>query len=190
MIVLPSYSKDTLAEPLSFHVAYSTQALLLTLIVASIAVSIPVCLSLLHLPKQSIIVGTNSAAISAQCHPTLTSRESVGDALEQRHGDSPHQAELGTGRVADADGAQPASQIAGVVPTEQVEGETAQPPEHSDDIELESLDGRSGHLYLWLHRLKWGVLKPGAEDIGSPGHLGLGSERDVAGIPQEGHYYA
>lgn len=151
---MPSYSKDTLAEPLSFHAAYSTQALLLTLIIASIAVSIPVGLSLLPLPKESVIVGTNPAAISAQCHPTLAIRESVGDALEHRGGDSPHQAELGTEQAADDDGTQPASQMAGVETGEQVEGETAHPPDHSDDIELESLDGRSGHVFLWLHRLK------------------------------------
>ena len=65
--MLPVDSNDFLATPLDFGLQYSTQAILLTLILAVVAVLIPVALSLRTLPKNSIIVGSNSAAIAAQC---------------------------------------------------------------------------------------------------------------------------
>jgi hypothetical protein len=68
-LVLPAYSGDTIAESLQFKVGFSTQALLATLILACVALAIPMGLALRSVPQYSIVVGTNSAAISAQCHP-------------------------------------------------------------------------------------------------------------------------
>lgn len=52
-------------------IGYSMRAMILTVAVATVAVSIPVLLSLRHLPPASVIVGTDSAAIAAYC-PTNT----------------------------------------------------------------------------------------------------------------------
>ena len=65
--MLPVDSNDFLATPLEFGLQFSTQAILLTLILAVVTVLIPIALSLRTLPENSIIVGSNSAAIAAQC---------------------------------------------------------------------------------------------------------------------------
>lgn len=65
--VLPVDSNDFLADPLAFGLQFSTQAILLTLALAVTTSMIPILLSLRALPRDSIIVGSNSAAIAAQC---------------------------------------------------------------------------------------------------------------------------
>ena len=53
---------------MQFDIAFSVEAIWVTLGLAVLTVVIPVALSFRVLPESSIIVGTNSAAISAQCH--------------------------------------------------------------------------------------------------------------------------
>ncbi|KAI1618779.1 hypothetical protein EDD36DRAFT_460417 [Exophiala viscosa] len=62
---------------LHYSLGYSVQALVATLLLAAVALLIPLVLTVWPLPSQnSIIVGTNSAAISAQCQ-RLPTRRSV-----------------------------------------------------------------------------------------------------------------
>lgn len=53
------------------YLGYSMTAMILTVAVAAVAVSIPLLLSARQLPSPSVIVGTDSAAIAAYC-PTNT----------------------------------------------------------------------------------------------------------------------
>lgn len=53
------------------YIGYSMKAMILTIAIAAVAVSIPVILSLRRLPPGSVVVGTDSAAIAAYC-PTNT----------------------------------------------------------------------------------------------------------------------
>jgi hypothetical protein len=77
-----------LAQHLTFEVAFSTQALLATLIAAVVALSIPLALSTMSLPKASIIVGTNSAAISAQCHGAAPRQRANAEGNAAERGDT------------------------------------------------------------------------------------------------------
>lgn len=52
-------------------IGYSVRAMTLTFAIAAVAASIPLLLSVHHLPPASVVVGTDSAAIAAYC-PTNT----------------------------------------------------------------------------------------------------------------------
>lgn len=58
-------------DNVDMFIGYSMRAMILTIAIAAIAASIPVFLSLRHLPPASIIAGTDSAAIAAYC-PTCS----------------------------------------------------------------------------------------------------------------------
>ena len=67
--MLPSSTiASVFTQSLSFQLAFSNEAIVATIILTIITAMLPVILSLRRFPKNSIIVGTNSAAISAQCH--------------------------------------------------------------------------------------------------------------------------
>jgi hypothetical protein len=75
---------------LQFDISFSVEAIWVTLGLAVLTVAIPVALSFRTLPENSIIVGTNSAAISAQCHEARrqpdVQKEQVSEAQSRSEG--------------------------------------------------------------------------------------------------------
>lgn len=68
----PLSEVSTWNPDIDFHnvdmfIGYSMRAMILTLAIATIAASIPVLLSLRHLPPNSVVIGTDSGAIAAFC---------------------------------------------------------------------------------------------------------------------------
>lgn len=54
-------------DNVDMFIGYSMKAMVLTIAVAAVAVSIPILLSIRRLPPASVVVGTDSAAIAAYC---------------------------------------------------------------------------------------------------------------------------
>jgi hypothetical protein len=79
VVVLPADSTDLYDTRLTWSLNSSTEALISTLVLAIWTVSVPLILSVRRLLANSMMVGTNSAAISAQCHPPRQGSTELGD---------------------------------------------------------------------------------------------------------------
>lgn len=183
--VLPSNSQDGLADPLAFQIAYSTQALLTTLILACIAVLVPLALSLRQLPSHSIIVGTNSAAISAQCHHYEGATDTGNDTeiTEPRQDILPAHVRSDAGVRSSHVENQPRNMDSEAG----LGGDTQTGAEHGETQKLLfEIDPSS---QLWHQKLQWGVLIGGSTAANRPGHLGIYNARRITGNPTKGHFY-
>lgn len=65
------WNEDFDFHNVDMYIGYSMRAMILTIAISVVAVSIPVLLSVRHLPPASVVVGTDSAALAAYC-PTNT----------------------------------------------------------------------------------------------------------------------
>lgn len=65
------WHQDIEFDNVDMFIGYSVRAMTLTFAIAAVAASIPLLLSVHHLPPASVVVGTDSAAIAAYC-PTNT----------------------------------------------------------------------------------------------------------------------
>lgn len=61
------WSEDFEFHDVDMYIGYSMRAMILTVAIAAVAVSLPVVLSVRHLPPASVAVGTDSEAIAAYC---------------------------------------------------------------------------------------------------------------------------
>lgn len=61
------WNEDPDFDDVEMFIGYSMRAMILTVAIAAVAVSIPILLGVRHLPPASVVVGTDSAAIAAQC---------------------------------------------------------------------------------------------------------------------------
>lgn len=61
------WNEDPNFDKVNMCIGYSMRAMVLTVAIATVAVSIPILLGVRHLPPASVVVGTNSAPIAAYC---------------------------------------------------------------------------------------------------------------------------
>lgn len=65
------WKEDLDFDNVDMFIGYSMRAMILTVAIATVAVSIPILLSMRHLPPPSVVVGTDSAAIAAYCPTSM-----------------------------------------------------------------------------------------------------------------------
>ena len=203
--MLPSSSVDILDMGLAFTLNFSTGALLVTLILAIVTVLIPITLSLRKLPKYSIVVGTNSAAISTQCHGSRYNASAVDDTGENAEvnmmtEDAARNDETGNNEtcndVVEESDAREASPLNDSVVDGEEERNTKNITRDNNAAEDNALklrpveplerDFSQGPL---LGSLEWGVILEGSNDNDRPGQLGLALEKSVVGKPINRQYY-
>jgi len=141
-------------------VVFSSEALLAGIVVGLTTIAVPLCLGFFRLPSNSIIVGSNSAAISAQCHPGESRRGGAGVETIERE-------EAEEANIAGAD---------------REEGEDGH---EIRDIHRFDNNPENG---LWLQRMQWGVLVRGGDVPEEAGQLGLGSVKSIVGRPTTSFY--
>lgn len=71
-------------DNVEMYIGYSMRAMILTVAIAAVAVSIPLLLSIRHLPPASVVVGTDSEAIAAYCPTNMMDMRYQGSTGGQR----------------------------------------------------------------------------------------------------------
>ncbi|OIW34173.1 hypothetical protein CONLIGDRAFT_212838 [Coniochaeta ligniaria NRRL 30616] len=185
---------DVYYEPLSFAVVFSSEALLASIVVGLTTIAVPLCLGFFRLPSNSIIVGSNSAAISAQCHPVESRRDGSGvEAVERERGEEANSG--GVGREEGEDGHERRSiRRSGDEPEDLVRLQRVQWAADREEGE-DSHETRVIHRFdndpenrVWLQRMQWGVLVRGGGVPEEAGQLGLGSVKSIVEKPAASFY--
>ena len=178
---------------------------MVTLILAILTVLIPITLSFRRLPKYSIVVGTNSAAISAQCHRPRQNASTADDTGknaevdmmtedaarndETRNDETRNDVlEEGNARetsplndsVVDGDEERNTENITS---DNNAAEDDARKPRSAEPLER---DFSQGPL---LERLEWGVIVEGSNNNDRLGQLGLALEKSVVGKLVNRQYY-
>ncbi|KAK9420702.1 hypothetical protein SUNI508_00793 [Seiridium unicorne] len=205
------YSDPSLPSNTATLMGFSVKALLVMLIVSLVLVLIPIVLSFMRLPSGTVLVGSNSFAISAACHVS-----SVSGAADVSCPDiSGNPAPSGRGTLSSK--YSPLEDIS--YDNEQATEQTAQfrladPKNRSNSIEMQRLINnqtssqslRTQHSNnqltqeeLFVHvsrsKLRWGVVKMPAgfyaqfQGLGQYEHLSFGVEEDAVEPPVPGKYY-
>ncbi|KAM7190909.1 hypothetical protein V8F33_009220 [Rhypophila sp. PSN 637] len=180
-------------------IGYSAQALVLSILLCVVVFFLlPLAISFRRLPDDSVIVGTNSLVIAAQCM-----RVGAGGAgkhtVSLRKFSSAHS---GTFSSVNSVESPLASKITScstrcTTSTTSMSGKTKAGSESgrgamSSPIKIWSRTQREtegGNPPRHIQPLMWGVLDPGHELIGRPGYLGLGTQDEVVGKPVPGRTY-
>lgn len=81
LLEVSRWQEDFTFDDVDMYIGYSMRAMILTTAITAVAASIPLLLSIRHLPPDSVIVGTDSAAIAAYC-PTNTAGSGYRGTLE------------------------------------------------------------------------------------------------------------
>ncbi|KAK4215515.1 hypothetical protein QBC37DRAFT_123810 [Rhypophila decipiens] len=181
-------------------IGYSAQALVLSILLCVVVFFLlPLAISFRRLPDDSVIVGTNSLVIAAQCmrvgagstgKHTVTLRNAKEQDTKERKFSSAHS---GTFSSVSSVQSPLASKITScstgsTTCTSSMSGKT----KAGSDAKIWSRTQREtegGSPPRHIQPLMWGVLDPGDELIGRPGYLGLGTQDEVVGKPVPGRTY-
>ncbi|KAM0816085.1 hypothetical protein AB5N19_01886 [Seiridium cardinale] len=204
-------SDPSLPNNTAILMGFSVKALLVMLIVSLVLVFIPIVLSFVKLPSGTVLVGSNSFAISAACH--VSSISAAADVSSPEISGNP--APSGRGTLASQ--YSPLEDIS--YENEQTTEQTAQfrltdPKTRSNSIEMQRLINnqissqslRTQHINnqltqegLFVHmsrsKLRWGIVKMPAgfyaqfQGLSLYEHLSFGVEEEAVEPPVPGRYY-
>ncbi|KAI0856680.1 hypothetical protein F4860DRAFT_492388 [Xylaria cubensis] len=178
-----AFHDPSLPDTSAVYVGYSTKALLALTIISTFLTSLPILLSLKRLPKNIVVPGCNSLAISAACHVSRLSNSVKHQSMDD-----------------DTNSSRSTPSSAPTTPNQT--SELSYDRLIHDWIET-TVDG-VGHnehepsLFRKLaqSKLRWGVIEMPPEwytkfgHHSSVGHLSFGVNEDNVSPPVEGKYYA
>ena len=175
-------------------IGYSVQALVSSIgFCVVVFFLLPLVISFRRLPDNTVIVGTNSLVIAAQCLRLSQDSSKPRQATQQQLDDEKIGRFVHTSTSSTGD-SEITITISAKSPSSNSTGEKDKGTlTFVREIQSPSFKGADDnhphHTPRHLQPLEWGVLDPGDELVGRPGYLGLGTCHEIVAKPVPGRVY-